>query len=131
MPCEVCGKDVAIGEWPFCPHGEVGGYAQHGDECDMWIENMGPHPEHFRSKAEWKRTMKERGLRLAETHRPHPGDPKKTDTCPNYPDPYTMENVRILMERAFKQPGEPTQERPLMIPDIHTLTDEEKKVYLP
>ena len=64
-PCDKCGKDLVISEWPFCPHG-FGNYNAVGDEIDVTIKHGLCHengePRRYRSRAEMKRVMKERGL---------------------------------------------------------------------
>ena len=67
MTCERCGKDLQIGEWPFC-----GGIHQHGfpsmsvqaDEIPGGFvqEHFGPTPGVFYSKSAMARRAKELGV---------------------------------------------------------------------
>lgn len=65
MACEKCGKDLAIGEWPFCPHG-FGSQTVIGDEIDVWIKHGLCHddgsPRHFTSRAEMHAVAKAKGM---------------------------------------------------------------------
>ena len=73
MTCERCGKDLQIGEWPFC-----GGIHQHGfpsmsvqaDEIPGGFvqEHFGPTPEVFYSKSAMARRAKELGLEPIVRH---------------------------------------------------------------
>jgi hypothetical protein len=69
--CETCGVEYAIGAWPFCPHGLTTHYGIQTDEA--WIggrtfENMASTPLTFYSRREWKRKMKELGIRNEPRH---------------------------------------------------------------
>jgi hypothetical protein len=110
----------------------MGTYGAHGDEMDEWIENMGPEPVHVRSKAEHRRLMKERGLEQVVRHVPHPKGPRfnhTTDWTARM-DPYTAKNVKELLERAFMNPKVTRPERPVMVKDVHELTDQEYGQYV-
>lgn len=61
MICEKCGLELHISDWPFCPHGR-GHSNVIGDECDFVQENGFAQPTRFRSKAEFKRALAEKGL---------------------------------------------------------------------
>lgn len=73
---------MVVGSWPFCPdHGR----ASVSIQPDEWpggktIENMGPEPITFRSRSEWRRAMKERGLVNAVRHVGEPGSDKSRHT---------------------------------------------------
>ena len=130
MDCSECGKALRVGEWPFCPHGEPGAFTEIGDECDFVVENLGREPIRFRSKAEHRRVMAERGLRHPERYVPHPAGKTSREHAgtPNMgcADAYTMNNVRELMERAFRQKPEP-DDSVTFIPDNHDLTKDDVK----
>ena len=63
MTCGTCGHDLAVGDWPFCPHGRPH-WVVSGDEIPGGFvqENFGPTPEVFYSKREMARRAKELGL---------------------------------------------------------------------
>lgn len=65
MACESCGKDLHVGEWPFCPHG-FGANTVIGDEIDVWIKhglcNPDGTPCHYTSRAEMNQEAKRRGM---------------------------------------------------------------------
>ncbi len=76
-----------------------------GDECDFIERNGTKEPIRFRSKQEFKRWQKESGWTVKDTHvAPNGSDKSKftTDWSRAY-DPYTANNVKILLERAFHQ----------------------------
>jgi hypothetical protein len=72
---------VKYGDRPGCP--ECGGATDIlwqssfpnviGDEIDLWVEHISPTPEHFTSKAEHKRRVKELGFRIRDEHCSAPG----------------------------------------------------------
>lgn len=61
MTCEKCQTIIAVGDWPFCPHGH-GHSNVNGDECDIWQENGFHDPVHFTSKNDRRRALAEKGL---------------------------------------------------------------------
>lgn len=67
--CEVCGRAVQVGEWPFCPHG-FGANRVQGDDIPggLTLENLGPDPVTVYSHSERKRIMRERGLQEVVRH---------------------------------------------------------------
>lgn len=130
--CPRCHARIEIGQWPFCPHGG-GAAAVHGDEIDYVDHNLGREPIRIRSKAERRRLMKERGLVEAVRHVPHPAGPRYNQTVSwDTWDPYTAENVRILLERAFRQrdDGEGDERPCARITDNRELSPEEAAVLL-
>ncbi len=98
MTCPTCGAGLAIGEWPFCPHG-VGHSNVNGDEIvgGFVQENFGPTPEVFYSKSDMARRAKELGLqpfvRNAGPHDKH---------VPRWAgmDPYTLAAAAALVNRV-------------------------------
>lgn len=81
VACDTCGKPLAMGEWPFCPHGfALVGLKQIGDEIDEVNENVGHEPVHFRSRSEKKRYLKEHGLQEFVRHVGAPGSDKSRHT---------------------------------------------------
>ncbi len=109
--CEKCGVRIS-GEgpespqkWPFCPHGTLYSMNITTDEIPggVTVENYGPHPITFYSHSERRRYMKEHGLQEREKFSPLPGtdiDPQGIPNPKGYMDPQTLENARILIERA-------------------------------
>ncbi len=65
VKCDKCDKVLAIGDYPFCPHGRGTGVVV-GDECDVYAQhglcNADGTPRHYTSKAEMKREAEKRGL---------------------------------------------------------------------
>ena len=85
MICEKCGKDVQIGEWPFCGgrnnHGfPLHGLKQIGDEIDEVNDNVGHESVRFTSKSEKRRYLKEHGLIEFVRHVGEPGSDKSKHT---------------------------------------------------
>lgn len=104
MTCEKCGAELAVGDWPFCPHGRVGGYASFKDDIPggLVVENYGPQPMRFDSHSERRRYMKEQGLQEREKWSPTPGTDKDPAGIPNpagYMDPQTLANATELICR--------------------------------
>lgn len=100
MTCEKCGVVLAVGDFPFCPHG-LGNSTVVGDECDFVQENGFAHPRRFRSKQDYARTLREKGLENAVRHVTLPGTDKSpyTSDWSRGIDPQTLANVKALMER--------------------------------
>lgn len=95
----------------------------HGDECDFVQHNGTREPIRFRSRAEFKRWLKQEGYTIKDSHVPKQGTDKSpftTNWAASY-DPYTAENVRILLERAFHQSSD---EEPPLNMNITTYTGE-------
>jgi hypothetical protein len=83
--CEKCGKDLVIGEWPFCPHGmgksnvitdDIPG----GIEIKHGICHDDGTPRKFYSKSEIAKAAKEKGLANIVTHVTTPGTDKSPHT---------------------------------------------------
>jgi len=130
MTCSKCQKELSIGEWPFCPHGEPGVYKEFGDECDYVDHNLGPEPIHIRSWSERRALMKQAGLADAPYY-PREQGPSPTVDWAGAPDRQTMENVKELMERAFGQRSqEPSEESPVVNLDVHAMDKAEVKKYV-
>ena len=67
--CSKCGAALAIGDYPFCPHGRYAG-AMVGDEFPggKTFDNLGHEPVTVYSKSELKREMDKRGLKPFVRH---------------------------------------------------------------
>jgi hypothetical protein len=103
---------LAIGDWPFCPHGR-GGSAVVGDEIDVVIENNGTsQPIRFRSREALRKHMAAHNLTPFVRHVPVPGSDKSPHTSDwsRGIDPQTLENVRVLLSRGSEvgEEGEPS-----------------------
>lgn len=67
--CDKCGKEVAHGQYPFCPHDAVSRFNMIDDVLTggpRWMHNLGDSPVWVESKSDLNRIMKERGLIHAE-----------------------------------------------------------------
>src|SRR5678816_3280089 len=108
MICEKCGEPLAVGSWPFCPHG-VGHATVIGDEMDHIQVNGCKTPIRFRSKSERRAWLKAQGLEECVRHVENPatGKSKFTTDWSKMTDPYTMGYKRELLERAFRQRATP------------------------
>ena len=103
--CEHCGQGLAIGDWPFCPHGRAAS-AVIGDEIDLVIENNGtPEPIRFRSREALRKHLDAHGLMPFVRHRPQPGSDKSPHTIDwsKGIDPQTLENARVLLSRPHSR----------------------------
>lgn len=104
--CEKCGRELVIGDFPFCPH-PLGRTSIYRDEIPggIVLENYGPQPVRFDSHSERRRYMKEHGLQEREKFSPLPGTDKDPAGIPNprgYMDAQTLENAKTLLLRAQK-----------------------------
>lgn len=124
MTCEKCGSELAVGDWPFCPHGDVH-WAVHGDECDYVDENLGPEPIRIRSWSERRRLMKQQGLVDA----PWYGPQSNTTRWDNCADEYTLRTKGELLLRAMKNPQPADDDAQMASFDTHTMSKEELKRY--
>lgn len=69
MTCERCGADVAIGEWPWCPHGRAAHMAVLDDTLPggaRWMQNLGHEPVWVETRTQLRRELQDRGLRLRD-----------------------------------------------------------------
>lgn len=102
--CPKCNHYIALGDWPFCPHGRRGNFTNFRDEIPggIVLENYGPKPMRFDSHSERRTFMAANGLSEIEKYCPFPGTDKDPMGIPNpagYMDPYTLEQARILVSR--------------------------------
>lgn len=98
MTCEKCGAALAIGDFPFCPHGRYRGNTESdGIPGGETLENVGPEPVTFYSRSEKRRYLKEHGLVEFVRHVPVPG----SDTSPHTTSwtGVNLEAGRVLAER--------------------------------
>lgn len=80
--CPTCLLIVRVGDWPFCPHEPTPSFNVQPDSIPggMTVENMGPTPQTFYSKSEWKAAMRAQGLVQKVQHKPLPGTDKSAHT---------------------------------------------------
>lgn len=101
--CDKCGKELQIGEHPFCPHGFGGNFRRHDDiPGGLVLENYGKHPITVYSHTERERVMRENGLELKEKFCPMPGtdiDPAGIQNPKGYVDAQTLANGAELILR--------------------------------
>jgi hypothetical protein len=71
VACEACGCEVAIGEWPWCPHGfPAAGIAVIDDQLEggpRRFDVLEGEP-YIATKSDLKREMEARGLVLYDRH---------------------------------------------------------------
>jgi hypothetical protein len=79
--CEKCGAPLAVGDFPFCPHGR-GSFTITPDEWPggKTFENLGHTPVKVRSRSELKREMKARGLQECVRHVGERGSDRSKNT---------------------------------------------------
>lgn len=125
-PCPTCGEPTQRA-W-FTKASTVIGDAMH-----HWQKNGTKTPILFTSKLERKRWLKANNYREVDTHVPEQGSDKSkftTNWAAQY-DPYTANNVKILLERAFKAPIIPDEPLDMTIHTYTgTLTTEEAERYV-
>ncbi len=106
MTCASCGRELTIGQWPFCPHGIPAGNAIQTDEAfigGQTIENMGHTPVTVYSRQEFQEQMARHGVE--QRIKWVPGD-KHLQNFGAYIDKQTLENARILVSRGRGGDGE-------------------------
>jgi hypothetical protein len=64
--CDACGEPLAIGDYPFCPHGR-GGQTVIGDDIPggQWFENGFSTPQKFYSHSDHVKALDREGLQIA------------------------------------------------------------------
>jgi hypothetical protein len=111
MTCEKCGAALAIGDFPFCPHGRAALGVQPNDiPGGETLENVGPEPVTFYSRSEKRRYLKARGLVEMVRHVPVPG----TDRSPHTTSwtGVNLEAGRVLAERQAQTKATTPEYRP-------------------
>lgn len=70
MTCEQCGKEMEVGEWPWCPHGKPS-LVLHPDSIPggMVVHNLSSKPQKFYSSTEWRAAVKASGWRQQDGNR--------------------------------------------------------------
>lgn len=98
VTCDTCGAVMAVGEWPFCPHGR-GVQAVHADDVPggFVVENGFEQPRKFYSKSEHERALKAEGCEIRAKWA-GPGDRYLTRW--DIPDAYTLEAAKVLLTRG-------------------------------
>lgn len=102
-PCPHCGAVVAVGSWPFCPHGRYGGTVV--DDSfpgggDFVQEHFGNTPETFSSKKAMEQRAKELGL-INVVKWAGPTDRHLTRWASM--DPQTLQNAEALVARVAER----------------------------
>lgn len=84
--CDDCGRIIAVGEWPWCPHGvpeRAGGTAMIDDSLAggaRYFENLGHDKVWVESKSQLRDEMRARGLQPRVEHIGVPGSDKSPQT---------------------------------------------------
>ena len=99
--CPKCGAPVAIGEWPFCPHG-IGHSNIITDDIPggQVIENLGHQPETFYSKQAIVKEADRRGLQPMVRY--VDGDKHLTNWAASI-DPYPLAAAAALVARRAER----------------------------
>lgn len=84
MTCDQCGKELQVGEWPFCPHGfSERPFAVIDDSIaggPRYFENLGHEPVFIESKSQLRAELAARGLREHVRHVGEQGSDKAKQT---------------------------------------------------
>jgi len=99
--CDTCGRDLAVGDWPYCPHGRGMFFAEQ-DEIPggQVFENGFDTPQVFYSHSEHRRALKERGCQIAAKWA-GPLDRHLINWAAGM-DAQTLENARVLVSRGVR-----------------------------
>lgn len=104
--CERCGAELAIGMYPFCPHGEpiTGRGADVTWPGGRTFENLADQPVTFYSPAEKARYLKAHNLEEFVRHQPVPGSDHSPHTSRwvSVPD---MAAAKAMLERIGMSKG--------------------------
>lgn len=71
MICDVCQRDVQVGDWPWCPHPHGSSVSVIDDELEggpRWFETMGDAPVYLASKSDWRREVAARPIEHVDRH---------------------------------------------------------------
>lgn len=118
--CEHCGHELAVGDFPFCPHGR-GQFTNIPDDVPggFWVENGFETPRWFPSHSAHEKALAAVGRELRPKHA---GDRDKIMS--NWAaaiDPVTMANAAALLTRGQKtvtQEPDPREEFPITVTDL-------------
>lgn len=93
---------MAVGDWPYCPHGTRGAYSNIPDDVPggFWAENGFDTPQKFYSHSEHRRALKERGCQIAAKWA-GPLDKHLINWAAGI-DAVTLENARVLVSRGVR-----------------------------
>ena len=110
--CQSCGEAIAIGQWPWCPHGTpYGSVISDTIIGGQTIETLDHEEMTFYSKQAIRDAADARGLRLKDCWA-GPHDTQLTNWAASI-DAYTLENARILTSRmgarATTEPPDPAE----------------------
>lgn len=100
MICDKCNKELAISDWPFCPHGRansgvIGDDIPGGILIRHGICNEDGTPRRYYSKSEIIKEATKRGLVNLVEHVPEPGSDKSKHTTRWVSAPTISEEERI------------------------------------
>ena len=90
MHCDLCGKEIQVGQWPFCGGKNTHGYPERPGGAAMiddtvpggarYFENLGEQPVWVSSKSQLRDELRARGLRERVHHVGVPGTDKSRET---------------------------------------------------
>ena len=119
--CDRCGTPLAVGDWPFCPHGKYSGTVI-GDDIPggVVLENLGPEPVRVYSETQRRKIMKERGLREFVRH--EDGSPHTSNW--SAVTQTSLDNARSLVDPARRRPHRPDRDHvdPGVVPEARLET---------
>lgn len=97
--CDACGRELKIGDYPFCPHGSgTNNVIQDEIPGGQWFENGFKHPRKFYSHSAHRAALAAEGKEIVVRHAgEHERHVTKWDAVI---DAKTLENVRVLLSRG-------------------------------
>lgn len=104
MTCEKCGRELAVSDWPFCPH-ERGIYTNVPDDVPggFIVENGFDTPQRFYSHSEHRAALAAKGLEIrAKWAGPNDKHLSRWDA----PSAYTLEGAKQMLERIAQERAE-------------------------
>ena len=118
IECDLCGKELKVGDWPMCPHGKSGGFTNVPDDVPggFVVENGFDKPTRFYSHSSHREALAARGMELRVKHA---GEHEKHLTRWDSVD---LDGAKMLVSRGTKSP-KPIEERiPITTADAGTFT---------
>lgn len=106
--CPVCGAELRVSDWPFCPHGQ----GMSNIVTDDWpggrvMENGFSTPRKFYSRSEHEAALKAEGC---EIRAKWAGPLDKHLTRWDIPSAYQLEAAKALLTRGRSRPAQPPDE---------------------
>lgn len=132
MTCDVCGAELHVGAWPWCPHTA----GANSVEPVTWpggktFENLGDQPVTFYHRSEYDKYLRNHRLEEFVRHQPVPGSDKSPHTTSwAAVSRETLEGAKAMLERVGRGVKEAPAQTYLESFEV-TVRDESGAVWAP